>query len=384
MELKIMTSNAPLFHSPDGVSVVIPCAGRVELLGALLVSLQEARAVFPYPVEVLLLDNSTSADRQQIAKLATTNNATFISGSSNISEKRNQGARSASYELILFLDSDCTVDSQILLEHFNAFKSGQIAGCLGNLIFTGPDTSTWKSVERTGVLECFSIPDGLQSVQWGPTANISFRRDVFLAVGGFDPSFSRPGGEDVDLGFRLQKSEFSIHCNPKAIAFHTKETWATFGQVFERFLRYGSADALLIKKHPDHSLYDFPMVSQYLVLLLLFSLLWWPLQGIVNIFLPVIWILLSIGIHTVMGLLYERDSQATWRVHAEQLILLTGLDFGRLIGAVRHRQFSAVYRRIIFFEDQLSVDWSGVTRSSLAFLLALFFTLLINSILVSI
>jgi GT2 family glycosyltransferase len=372
------------FRPAQGISIVIPCAGRVELLGNLLASIQHSWSLFPHPLEILLLDNSTLKDQELIMVLAKANGAVFVPGSSNISEKRNQGVRLATHDLVLFLDSDCIVDSQILLEHFNAFASGETAGCLGNLIFTGQDTSTWKSVELTGVLECFHIPEGQQNVQWGPTANISFHRDAFLAVGGFDPSFSRPGGEDVDLGFRLHKSGLLIHCNPKAIAYHTKETWATFRQVFDRFLRYGSADALLIKKHPDHSLFDFPMVSQYFVLLLVFGLLWWALGEKVNILLALTWVFLTISIHTIMGLLNGKDEQTPWRVHAEQLILLTALDFGRLIGAFRHLELSAMYKRILFFDDQVSTDWPGVTQSSLAFLLALFLALLVNSILASI
>ncbi len=372
------------FQPPNGISIVIPCAGRVTLLENLLVSIQSARSLFPHRAEILLLDNSKGIEREQIIKLARNYNAQFIEGSANISVKRNQGVNLSKYNVILFLDSDCIADPQILIEHYNTHVFSETAGCLGDLIFVGQDTSTWKSVERTGVLECFHVQETQQSVQWGPTANISFRKEAFLAVGGFDPSFSTPGGEDVDLGFRLDKAGFSICCNQKAIAFHAKDTWSTFWQVFERFLRYGSADALLIKKHPEHSLYDFPMVSQYCVMLLIFSLLWLPLKGIVNILLPLIWILLSIVLHTILGLWLEKDEGASWRIHAEQLVLLTALDFGRLIGAIKHREPRATYERIVFFEQQLSIDWSGVNRSSLVFLLALFIDLLAISILVSI
>lgn len=378
-----MNQSNSRFSPVRGISIVIPCAGRVELIGNLLDSIQQAKPLFQHPLEILLLDNSPLKDQELIKTLARKNGAIFVAGSTNLSEKRNQGAYLATHELVLFLDSDCTVDPKILHEHFKTFESGRTAGCLGNLIFTGQDTYTWKSVELTGVLDCFNIAERQQSVMWGPTANISFHRDAFLAVGGFDTSFSKPGGEDVDLGFRLHKSGFQILCNPQAIAFHTKETWSTFSQVTDRFLRYGSADALLIKKHHCHSLFDFPMVSQFGVLLIFFSLLWAFLGSIVNILTPLTWLALTMVIHTTIGTIKSENKKTTWHIHTKQLILLTALDFGRLIGAFRHREPSALYKRIIFYDTQIASEWTGVIQSSWIFLLALFLALIINSVLAS-
>ena len=54
----------------DGISVIIPCAGRVQLLENLLQTVQRARARFPHPSETLLLDNSKPSDQESIRKLA--------------------------------------------------------------------------------------------------------------------------------------------------------------------------------------------------------------------------------------------------------------------------------------------------------------------------
>ncbi len=367
----------------NGISILIPCAGRVSLLKKLLESVQLARQNFTMPTEVLLLDNSRGNEQNKVKSLAETYDATFCTGTDNLSQKRNTGASLAAYDLILFLDSDCEVDKDILEEHYNSYSSSEIAGCLGLLNFVGEDTLTWMSVERTGVLSCFSIASDQKDTLWGPTANISFRRDIFLRVGGFDTAFSRPGGEDVDLGFRLTDAGWRITCNPKAIAYHTKETWSSFWQVYERFLRYGSADALLIRKHVAHTVVDFPMSTQYAAVLLAFSLLWISVAGLPSIILPVLWAICSIIIYTVMSKRGQAPkTYVAWNISAQELILLTGLDFGRLLGALKYREVRAFYKRILFFDEQLTADWPGVSMGVVASTFALILTLLFLSVMV--
>jgi GT2 family glycosyltransferase len=366
----------------NGISIIIPCAGRVHLLENLLQTVQRARVQFPHPSETLLLDNSKPSDQEMIHGLAAAYDAVYRSGSHNISQKRNQGAELASYDLILFLDSDCIVDENILSEHFAAYTAANTGSCLGLLLFTGEDTTTWLSVERTGVLSCFYLAAEQEETNWGPTANISFRRDAFLEIGGFDPAFSRPGGEDVDLGFRLSNAGWRIYCNPKALVYHSKETWSSFWQVYERFLRYGAADALLIKKHASRTITDFPMSMQYTVLLIVVSLLYVPSYGLWGLLLPFLWTGLTFIVYPLLpGKKESRDQQDRWLVRALELILFTALDFGRLLGGIKFCEKRAFYTRIIFFDGQLALDWPGVVRSALASAVSLFLSLLLFQLL---
>lgn len=361
----------------NGISVIIPCAGRVHLLEALLLTVQRARARFPHPSETLLLDNSNPLDQETIRGLAAAYDTTYYTGSHNISQKRNKGVELAAYDLILFLDSDCIVDENILSEHFDSYVTSNTGSCLGLLLFTGEDTNTWLSVERTGVLSCFTLAAAQDETNWGPTANISFRREAFLEIGGFDPAFSRPGGEDVDIGFRMTEAGWRMCCNPKALAYHSKETWSSFWQVYERFLRYGAADALLIKKHPSRTMVDFPMSTQYFVLLITFSILCIPVYGFWSLLMPFIWIGITFIVYPLLlGKQKSQTTQESWLVRALELILFTALDFGRLMGGIKYREKRALFTRIIFFDEQLSLDWLGAVRSGLASAISLFLTLL--------
>lgn len=368
----------------SGISIIIPCAGRILLLESLLQTLHYARIKFPYPSEILLLDNSSASDQKIIQKLAIAYSAKYYLGSHNISQKRNQGVELATYDLVLFLDSDCIVDENILTEHFKMYTTSTIGGCLGLLLFTGESTITWLGVERTGVLNCFGLASEQEETDWGPTANISFRKSAFLEVGGFDPAFSRPGGEDVDLGFRLSQKNWKILCNPNAIGYHSKETWSSFWQVYERFLRYGAADALLIKKHESRIITDFPMSTQYIVLLIVFSILLIPVYGLWGLLMPLVWIWVTIILYPLLPGKQDSPTRTErWSVRAIELILFTALDFGRLLGGIKFREKRAFFTRIIFFGEQLALDWAGTVRSALASIISLFLSLFILQVIIN-
>ena len=94
----------------------------------------------------------------------------------------------------------------------------------------------------------YAVPDLLLSarfvpkLEWGRDGEL-FRpeRKVFLEVGGFDESFRRPAGEDVDLGLMIKEAGYEINGSPEALVYHSKKTWIPLpsdGKTAE-FLRNG-------------------------------------------------------------------------------------------------------------------------------------------------
>lgn len=358
----------------EGLSIIIPAAGRVALLERLLQSVCVARAGLDVPSEVLVLDNSDIPERERVAELAARYEASYFVGSDNLSIKRNQGIELARHALVLFLDSDCTIDPALLREHYAAYNSPKVIGCLGTLEFMGEDNFIWRAVQSTGVLASFNLPQLEDTVAWGPTANISFRREALQYVGGFDQEFSRPGGEDVDLGFRLQNGVDVIVCNPRARAFHTKDTWSSFGQIARRFWNYGRADGVLIRKHPERTVLDLPTPVHFLLLVILFA-------GAICLarseprflLMPVAWIavmLLSYGFISSRMNGRARHFSAILE-KSIGLIMLSILDFGRYSSGLEPGQARALYRRVLFFEEQQQFDWPEVAATQLAALMGI-------------
>ncbi len=75
-------------------------------------------------------------------------------------------------------------------------------------------------------------------------------------VGKFDttlPFGLGAGGEDTELGVRINEAGYKIKMNPNAIVFHTRETWSRLGALFKKAFRWGRADFHILKKHLNWS-----------------------------------------------------------------------------------------------------------------------------------
>lgn len=82
------------------------------------------------------------------------------------------------------------------------------------------------------------------------SGNFMISREIFSRAGGFDPGFSRWGGEDIDFGLRLEKMGVPIKSKPDALTYHHHKK--TVRSLAEDFYNFGNNTfELLIKKHPD-------------------------------------------------------------------------------------------------------------------------------------
>jgi cellulose synthase/poly-beta-1,6-N-acetylglucosamine synthase-like glycosyltransferase len=131
---------------------------------------------------------------------------------------RNKGVALAQGDIILFTDSDCVAERNWIREMTAPFKNPKIAGVKGRYQSTQkgiiPRFVQLEFEERYRLLEKYNYIDFVDTYSAG------FRKEVFLAVGGFDPSFPQANNEDVDLSYRLAQKGYTMVYNPKAIIYH--------------------------------------------------------------------------------------------------------------------------------------------------------------------
>ena len=134
---------------------------------------------------------------------------------------RNLGAGQSQGDILLFLDADVMVHTntlELVERHFT--EHPEIAALFGSYDDRPPHrnwVSLYKNLQHHFVhhqsqREASSFWTGVGAV----------RRDVFLRLGGFASSYSRPSIEDIELGVRLKASGYRIHVCPDVQVTHLK------------------------------------------------------------------------------------------------------------------------------------------------------------------
>jgi len=165
---------------------------------------------------------------------------------------RHRGISAARGDLVVVLDDDMQVAPDFLTSHLRAHPAGSRRAVLG-----------WVRLDETRKMPLFerqhakALERLAAAVQSGRlrleganlyTGNVSFRRDDYLAVGGFDPSLRR--SEDVELGVRLEQAGVTVCFSEAARAVHSSDHSSQAGWM-RRAFEYGRWDLRIARKHPE-------------------------------------------------------------------------------------------------------------------------------------
>jgi glycosyltransferase involved in cell wall biosynthesis len=195
------------------LSVVVPASDRPATVPRCLAAIA---AAVPAPDEVLLVE--THRGRGPAAA-------------------RNEGARQARGDVLVFVDSDVEV-------HKNAF--GLLAARLeANVSLTGVFGSYDCEPKERDVVSTFRnlLHHHVHQQSTGPVSSFwaglgAVRRDAFWAVDGFDERFETPSIEDLELGARLVAAGAQIELDGAVQGKHLKR-WTVRSMVETDLLRRG-------------------------------------------------------------------------------------------------------------------------------------------------
>ena len=180
------------------VSVVIPAFNEEELLPKCLEALLAQE--YPGPIEILVVDNAST---DGTARIARSYGATVVhEPSPGYGRALIRGFAAARGDIIACTDADSIVPEDWISRLVREYeRQGDVVAIGGDIEFACP---RWKS----RLLTRFVIPlinridrgNPAGPHLWG--ANMSVRRDAFLAVGGWNPRFSLQA--DSELSERLR------------------------------------------------------------------------------------------------------------------------------------------------------------------------------------
>jgi len=346
------------------ISVVIPTHGRYDLLVLLFKSLRAAKERFQRPVEVFIIDSSPSMTAERIEALCAESSACYIHHRNNVREKRNLGIELAWSPVVLFVDSDCVLNPIMFLEHYQSYDNDSIAGVIGVTRFVGKSSHIWRIIAKTSFLDAFTYAERLEFAPWGPTCNISYRKDMLEALGKFDTNFPfRLGGDDTDLGLRVTAAGYKIKCNPQAIVEHTRETWSGIGPIGRRVFRWGRMHFHMMRKHPSRMHTNPPTVpGVFLLLVLLFAPLGLVGQSAVWAAIPFVWLFLDLILESLLiGHRQGKQPMELFYTLGSRILALI-FQVGTVLEGIKNSSLTPLYKDVSYTPPSLEGRRRGIAQ----------------------
>ena len=198
------------------ISVVVPATDRPPMLPRCRAALACAVETAGGNVEVIVVDGPRGW---------------------GVCAARNEGARRATGEVVVFVDSDVEVHADALTRLHASFAADPDLTAVFGSYDDAPPGGTVAAFRNLLHHHVHQGAAGPATTFWSGLGAV--RRDAFLAVGGFDGErFPLPSVEDVDLGARLVAAGGRIVLDPAVQGTHLK-AWTLGGMVRTDFARRG-------------------------------------------------------------------------------------------------------------------------------------------------
>lgn len=224
-------------------SVIIPAYDAATTIGDTLWALRH-QPVADKEIEIIVVDDGSADATGAVASALGAR--VLTQANAGPAAARNAGARAARGSLLLFTDADCIPAPDWVAQLTAPLADPAIAGAKG--VYTTSQRAPVARLIQIEYEEKYARLARQQNIDFIDTYSAVYRRDTFLAAGGFDESFRAASVEDQELSFRLVQSGYRLCFAPRArVAHRHAETLAAYAR---RKYRYGYWKALLLRRHP--------------------------------------------------------------------------------------------------------------------------------------
>lgn len=231
------------------ISVVVPARNAGQTIGACLESLlaqSEPRERY----EVIVVDDGSTDDtRQVVQRYAVT---LLDQPHEGPAAARNRGVAASKGQVALFTDADCVPAPDWIYEMARPFQDQDVIGVKG----------AYRTRQR-GILprfvqceyeERYERMAKLRQIDFIDTYSAGYRRQIFLAEGGFDTAYPNASVEDQEFSFRLAERGYKMVFNPRAVVYHRHPE--TLMAYFRRKFNIGYWKVRVLRRHPAKAARD--------------------------------------------------------------------------------------------------------------------------------
>jgi len=214
------------------VSVVV-CTYTMERYDVFTEAVESALAQTYDPIEVVLvIDGNPEVYEHAVDDFGDRENVVIHDNDENrgISFSRTKGAELASGEIVAFIDDDGVAEEDWIAKHVETYEETDAVAVAGyvapNWQTEKPDFFPGEFYWLVGCTEVGFAEDG-EEIRNGYGSNVSYKRDVFLEVGGYDVNTGRKGDRHIQaheapVGIRIREEyEKGVVYVTDAVVHHT-------------------------------------------------------------------------------------------------------------------------------------------------------------------
>jgi 1,2-diacylglycerol 3-alpha-glucosyltransferase len=232
--------------SAADLSIIIPTRRRLETLQVTLAAL---RAQTEQAFETIVVADGADSRLPELPDVRVVEQEHAGPGAA-----RNRGVRASERPLILFIGDDMVPRPDFVRHHLDRHRSepGEEVAVLGRVVWhpSVPRNRLHRWLDWSGALFDYRRLEATGDSEAGWTrfysSNVSLKRELFLAAGGFDPDFVFDY-EDLDFGWRLGQHGMRLVYEPAAVTQHLHPyDWAG---VKRRYESRAGAERLMMAKH---------------------------------------------------------------------------------------------------------------------------------------
>lgn len=221
------------------ISVIIPAYNVEQTLGACLDALI---AQATPDTEIIVVDDGSTDATRAVAEAKGVR--VITQANRGAAAARNTGVQHARGEIVLFLDADSVPDAHWLANLSAPFADAKVVGASGQK--KTRQKKLWARYVQAEYDYRYDRLAAHRTIDFVDSSTAAYRRDIFLANGGFDPTLL--DAEDVEFSFRLAERGYTLILVRDAIVWHTHPE--SLSEFLRRKYRYALWRARVYARFP--------------------------------------------------------------------------------------------------------------------------------------
>ena len=230
-------------------SIIIPAFNAEKTIGKCLESVILQKPGFSF--EIIVVDDGSKDKTFEVAK--SFRKATVLrQKNAGPAVARNNGAKKAKADNLVFLDSDCVVSKNWLKEIINPLEKNSIAGVQG--IYKNRQKELIARFVHLEIEQRYEKMAKQKFIDFSGSYSAAYKKKVFQKMNGFDESFPMASGEDTDFSFRVSEAGYKMVLRPEAFVYHFHPT--SFGKYIKTKFFRAFWRTKIYKKHKKKMVKD--------------------------------------------------------------------------------------------------------------------------------